>query len=92
MSLRRKLCFLCNTVSVSGRDTFSGNREGCERDLARVIHVLGIRGQIMRWQAFFAIPVAVSALNCTSGCHFAGHLRMDAQAMGADCGDWASQC
>jgi hypothetical protein len=24
--------------------------------------------------------------------HFARHLRMDAQAMGADCSDWTSQC
>ena len=46
----------------------------------------------MRWRRLFAIPVVVSALSCTFGCHFARYLRLDGQAMGADCGDWASRC
>ena len=43
-------------------------------------------------QRLFAIPFVAPALSCTSDCHFARYLRMDGQAMSADCGDWASRC
>jgi polysaccharide biosynthesis/export protein len=69
--LRRKLCFLCNTVSVSRTDTLGGNSQGCERDVARVIHPLREgRGQIMRSRGFFAIPIVLLALSCASGCAY----------------------
>jgi hypothetical protein len=39
-------------------------------------------------------PTTKSDLRIDDTRHFAGHLRMgmDGQAMGADCGDWASRC
>jgi hypothetical protein len=68
--LEAKNCVISATRSVFHEgDTFSGNREGCARDSARVIHLMREgRCQIMQWRGFFAIHGVVWALSCTSDC------------------------